>query len=169
MLNDIYAVGALKKNIEAPQLVIEALGLLNDRVTNIRFFDRLIKSRILYISDLYSRCQKTNSSYAKFKYDNQDRLGLINCFVKTSNCQCESFCEEDCGAQYYAVIRVCDYLPVFNIPEANVDRIYECVMTDVVILVDVRDFICVCFYMTIEYDNDHFMYLAEPLNFIEID
>lgn len=55
----------------------------------------------LYVSKMYNRSLQTESSIVQYFQNNEERLGIIHCFIKLSNCK-KSIC--NCCRQHYAII-----------------------------------------------------------------
>lgn len=165
----IFIVGGIKQHNNVPVNIENELLLLEERGTNVQIFARIIKSNQLYTSELYTRHIKTNSSYIKFTKNDEIGFGSINCFLKISNCKCNSFCQAACNATYYAVVKKCRFSVRFNIPEITLDRIYRCSLTDEIIIISLDDIINVCFYIKFKNEQKNYKYIVEPINSIEIE
>lgn len=116
---DLYAVGAVCKNNQIPEIIHNSLRLQNTRWSKVSSFFTLMKSAILYRSALDTSQAKMNSICVKYIADNQVTFGKIHCFVQVSNCHCEALCNEKCRARYLAIIYKFDIISKFNVPGTN--------------------------------------------------
>lgn len=122
-------------------------------------FFRLMKATILYRSTLYSRPTQTDSSYVKYLFNDELAFGKVYCYIQVSNCLCKSYCNNECRAPYYAIITKCNITSKFH-SQNGTSRIFQFVLTENAVAVEVRNLICVCFYVKIE----TLEYVIEPIN-----
>ncbi|KAK0084102.1 hypothetical protein PV326_006417, partial [Microctonus aethiopoides] len=141
------------------QNIITVTEIVGDIIT---VFFRFMKSGFMFASELYCRQGKPNSMDTSFHIGNETDYGLIYCFIKSSNCDCETrFCENKCNAQYFSIIKKYDALPlVVNDSFHNCSHINECRITNDIMAIDVNNLSFVCFYIKISTDNMPF--IIEP-------
>lgn len=168
---DMSLVGCLEKNNnELPDIVHQALQQANINGSNIKLFYRLLKSGILFTSQLYQRNRKTNSMFVKYRHENQHRYGKIICFVKISNCNCRNYCQENCGSQYFAILKKYQITSPFNIEyedqQLELFFINECTETNEVNVVHLRELITICCYTDIKTANIN-TFIIDPVNMLE--
>ena len=163
-------VGAIETNKEhIPDVVSQALQFSRIGGRIMRIFYRLMKKGILYTSELYRRSAKTNSMNVKYHANGRDLyFGVIHCFVKVSNCNCRNFCQDDCNARYYAIVKQMRTVTPFSIrPEATLSYIRHFTLTNTVNAVEVSNLLMVCFLINIEQQD--IKYIIEPVNYVEFE
>lgn len=158
-------VGTMGKLNEITEIVDQAFESFDIGDSNVRMFQRFLKSGILYTSELYERSRKTNSMYVKYNLNNRPCLGVIHCFVKVSNCDCD-FYRDNCNVQYYAIIKkLKTHCPFSAKPAIALPFIYQYQSTNVVSTVRISDVTCVCFHVKLKPQN--IAYIVEPVNLME--
>lgn len=106
LLDSCYSVGVYKRLDNIPEVVENAMNNSTIIILNktLRQYSRLLKDKKLYISLIYKNNLQTYSSAIQYYYYNTWNIGLINRFIKLSNCNCiNRICQ--CPQQHYAIIQ----------------------------------------------------------------
>lgn len=163
----ISAADALTIMFPIPHEINQALLNVNVNAHRLHKFQKVFYKKRLFVSKAYTRTKKTISYCVKFSQGGLIRLGLIEQFLRVSNCDCIYLCE--CPAQCYAIVTLLESENRFstNAPACVVSFVYECEITNIQLAVAVEDFISQCFYITIE--DLHKIFVVEPVNNLEND
>ncbi|XP_011314653.1 uncharacterized protein [Fopius arisanus] len=171
----LHIVGIIKRTLHLSGTIIEAMVSADFIASNLSIFYRLWKNKSLYISTMYKRCKKTDSSCVRYNSNGRIEFGIIKCFMRVSNCNCKSYCSSDqCDSQYCAIIEKCITLPRFNSSlnddslnsDFNYSGVYECTLTDNLIAVNINEISHICFFLKIS-KKQH--YIVDPTNTIEVE
>lgn len=163
----VAAADSLQLLEPVPVMIRNALNALGVNFGSVHIFKKAYCKRQLYVSQLYTRAKKTNSSCVKFRFQEAHGIGLIQSFVRVSDCVCGIVCQ--CAATCYAIIKKYATRNTFSTraPRYVLDFIYECELTDNVVAVNVEDFISLCFHIVV-HDTGK-IYVVEPVNIHETD
>ena len=90
--------------------------------------------------------------FVKYEHEGHSTYGIINCYVKISNCDCADFCGERCYARYFSIIKKLQVIQPFSIL-FGVNNISMFFMnrylgiSDDIFAIDLNYLSCVCFYL----------------------
>jgi len=160
-------VGVAIRLGQIPDLIEEGFdraGIEIDERQNVFLFQRLLYNKTLYCSEVYNISMKTKSFCVKYRVNARDHIGLIQCFVKISNCNCQRLCE--CASKIYALVKKCatSYPFVTDAPRLTMSSIHQIVPGNVE-AVSVDAFEMLCFFIRIS--ETHTAFAVEPPNRIE--
>ncbi|XP_043472593.1 uncharacterized protein LOC122505177 [Leptopilina heterotoma] len=163
--NGYFIVGGLSK-LQVPNNIMH--GFENDRIVGRRFFvfQKLLHNNFVYRSEIYRRAKVTNSTCVKFIIDNEISFGIINMFVRVTNCNCRKLCR--CRAEHYAVVRKCIHevtFPNLSIPRQRLNFIHSLQILNEFQNIHITSLKSLCFF--VEVKDTNLKYAAEPVNTVE--
>lgn len=106
-----YSIGAyVDAGLDHP-VIQEGLNTLNAPPGKSALFFRLLKNRLVYVSEKYTRATKTSSSYVMYRENDLHCFGSVFTFLKTKLCQCIDECA--CGSECYAIFKRVEEIDTF--------------------------------------------------------
>lgn len=158
----IAAVGHAKRLDNIPQDLRETLSQPYFHHRSIYRFHCLVKHGVFYSSTSYIRKVKTNSSCVAYTVDEQLLIGIIQTFVRVSDCVCKTGLCDDCinTAETLAIVRKCSPRSTFSTVEPNFTLNFINLLTihdDVPpIVINVSQLQAVYFQITVNETNETF-------------
>lgn len=145
------------------QLLSQQMNIVNNHVQT--FFSLRRKGVVFTCARKVSRLQRC-STYASFKRNNTMCLGIINEFVRVSECNCNRICL--ClPANYYCIVNIYERIPWFvhNIPNSRVGHIAAVEPTNEWKVFTCEEIFSLCFYV----ESDNVKYIIHPINSLEYE
>lgn len=160
----IFIVGFLLKN--QPEYMHEILVANNWMRKNVFAFSKLYKNHTLYTSKAVQNDNKTESFYVSYDLDNETKFGIIQNFVRVTDCRCKKIC--NCNGKHYAILK--DILTEnpfsTDLPGGTLSFYHRCIIiSDTYTVIDVKKLSNVCYHIQIQ--NMNVDYLVEPVNNVE--
>ncbi|KAK3931698.1 Maintenance of telomere capping protein 2 [Frankliniella fusca] len=143
-----FVVGELTDLSKYGSKVTKLVAPLYEKPYLLRFFDRLFKNDLLFVSSSYGKGSRI-SCYCKYNFQGQLYHGLILTFFKITT---------ESKDQYFALLERSLDLPAYN-------RYVEYSPSDKTDVICVSDLICVSFCLVVE----NHKYLIDPLNSLEFE
>lgn len=97
-----YSVGSYKRILRLPLCIQQTLMNSHLPLENVHTYLRLLKDSKLFISEMYNRAKSTLSSCVVYEKNQVEKLGVIHCFVKISECVCGDHCV--CEGEHFVII-----------------------------------------------------------------
>lgn len=167
-----YSVGSYKRILRLP-LYIQQAALMNSNLPleNVHIYLRLLKDSKLFISEMYDRAKSTLSSRIVYEKNREEKLGVIHCFVKISECVCGDHCI--CEGEHFAIITdiVKDGSKVFHVRgdaelRVTLSHLHKCHRGSLIAAIPVTSLKSVCVYINVD-DNQSI--IGQVINSIELE
>lgn len=141
-----YVVGSILRNLQINDITDTAISTVRG---NIFFFNRLKKSDILYIASCNTKGNK-NSSVAVYDENDSQKIGVIQTFLRVSQCMCENLC--DCDSEYKAVIQRFHSMTEFHTlePPSQISFVLTCNLSNNIDIVPIETLCNVCVLCSVE-------------------
>lgn len=144
--------------------------------SNLNVFYRLLKSNLVYSSEMYDAKFKTTTCCVKYRYNGVKSIGVVQCFLRMSTCSCGKNCNacyDNC--KLYAIVKKCKTTNNFFAPLQNTCLSFIHKFTnsqnEEYLLIDVNDLITVCFKLVIagKPKEPNVVYAIEPATLSEYE
>lgn len=164
-----YSVGSYKRILRLPLYIQQALMNSSLPLENVHIYLRLLKDSKLFVGEKYDRAESTLSSYVVYEKNREEKLGVIHCFVKISECVCGDHCM--CEGEHFAIVTEMVKDGTFHVRgdaelRVKLSHLHKCHRGNVIAAIPVvQSLKSVCVYINV----DNQSVIGEIINSVELE
>ncbi|XP_077258856.1 uncharacterized protein LOC143895532 isoform X2 [Temnothorax americanus] len=162
-----YSVGSYKRILRLPLYIQQALINSNLPLENVHTYLRLLKDSKLFIGEMYNRAESTISSRVVYEKDREEKLGVIHCFVKISECDCGDHCI--CEGEHFAIITEIVKDGIFHVRadelQVGLSHLHKCHRGNVIVAIPIAFLKSVCIHINV----DNQFVIGQVINSVELE
>lgn len=163
-----YSVGSYKRILRLSLYIQQALINSNLPLENVHTYLRLLKDSKLFISEMYDKAKSTFSSCVVYEKNREEKLGVIHCFVKISDCVCGDHCL--CEGEHFAIITEMVKDGMFHVRgdaelRVKLSHLHKCHRGNVIAAIPLASLKSVCVHIKV----DNQSVIGQVINSVELE